>query len=50
MAVLSRARAVSFCVRETSEGVFAEARDPVREVRAFADGEATDVGSGTLAP
>jgi len=52
MAVLSKAVATSFCVRETIEGAFwdAEARDPGREDRALADGEATEVGSGTPAP
>ena len=51
MAVSSRAGASSFCVRETIEGAFwdTEARDPGREVRAFKDGEATEVGSGTPA-
>ena len=51
MAVSSRDVAASFCVRETIEGAFwdIEARDPGREVRAFTDGEATEVGSGTPA-
>ena len=48
MAVFSRAATASFCERETIEGAFwdTEAREPVREVRAFADGEATELGRG----
>lgn len=51
MAVSSKVVATSFCVRETIEGTFwdAEARDPGREDRAFAEGDATEVGSGTAA-
>ena len=51
MAVSSKVVATSFCVRETIEGTFwdAEARDPGREDRAFAEGDATEVGSGTPA-
>jgi hypothetical protein len=47
MVVSSRVTA-SFCEREAIEGAFwdTEAREPVREVRAFADGEATEVGRG----
>ena len=48
MTVFSKAVATSFCVRKTIEGAFwdAEAWDPGWEDRAFADGEATEVGSG----
>ena len=51
MGVSSRVVPTSFCERETIEGAFwdAEAREPVREVRAFADGEATEFGRGTPA-
>ncbi len=51
MAVFSRAATASFCERETIEGAFwdTEAREPVREVRAFADGEATELGRGIRA-
>jgi len=48
MTVFSKAVATSFCVRKTIEGAFwdAEAWDPGWEDQAFADGEATEVGSG----
>jgi len=48
MTVFSKAVATSFCVCKTIEGAFwdAEAQDQGWEDWAFADGEATEVGSG----